>query len=168
MQVRKQNHAVYKTQYHLILVTRYRRKILANKSIKSYLKIILKEVTQHYPDLAYKEIGMDEDHVHLQVVIPPKYAVSKMVNVIKSNSSNALTRKFKSFLSDVYYDKKGIWSRGYFVSTVGLDEETIQNYVRRQGEEDAPQEYFLASLTAQTSSARHLNTPPVRVGFFMH
>jgi len=137
MQVRKQNHAVYKTQYHLILVTRYRRKILANKGIESYLKIIFKEVRKHYPDIAYKEIGMDTDHVHLQAVIPPKYAVSKIVGVMKANTSTALKRKFNSFLSNVYYDDGGIWSQGYFASTVGLDEDTIQNYVRKQGREDA-------------------------------
>lgn len=80
MQLRKQNHTVYKTQYHLVWVTRYRRKMLANDGIKRYLATKLKEVKKHIPDIEYKEIGLDKDHIHLHMIIPPKYKVSKVVN----------------------------------------------------------------------------------------
>jgi len=55
------------------------------------------------------------------MVILPKYAVSKTVETIKKNTSRALSRKF-TFLQKVYWDKKGIWEKGYFVSTVGINE----------------------------------------------
>jgi putative transposase len=96
-------------------------------------------VRKYYPDWHYIEIGIDKDHIHLYMVIPPKYSVSKVVETIKSNTSRELTKKFSQFLGDVYWDGKGIWSKGYFVSTVGINEETIRRYVRQQGEEDTGQ-----------------------------
>ena len=72
------------------------------------------------------------------MVIPPKYAVSKTVEAIKKNTSRALSRKF-TFLQKVYWDKKGIWGKGYFVSTVEINEEVIRRYVKSQAEEETGQ-----------------------------
>jgi len=77
------------------------------------------------------EIGIKKDHIHLYMVIPPKYAVSKVVETIKSNISKALKIKF-AFLKKVYWDDKGIWAKGYFVSTVGINEKIIKEYVRKK------------------------------------
>ena len=84
------------------------------------------------------EIGIDKDHVHLLIVIPPKYAVSDIVRDIKSNTARRVKAKFE-FLKKVYWGTESVWSKGFFVSTVGVDEQTIQNYVRWQGQEDAGQ-----------------------------
>jgi len=97
--------------------------------VKSYLKIKLQEIRKHYPDWEYLEVGIKKDHVHLYMVIPPKYAMSKAVEVIKKNTSRSLGRKF-NFLEKVYWDQRGIWGRGYFVSTVGNNEEIIRKYVQ--------------------------------------
>ena len=137
MKLYKSNHSVYKTQYHIVWPTRYRRKILI-KGVDSYLHIKLKEVNKYYPDWIYVEIGIGKDHVHLHMIIPPKYAISKVVETIKTNTSKKLKDKFP-FLKKVYWDNRGIWSKGYFVSTVGINETVIKNYVRKQGEEDAGQ-----------------------------
>jgi len=72
------------------------------------------------------------------MVIPPKYAVSKVVEAIKKNTSRSLSRKFV-FLKKVYWDRKGVWSKGYFVSTVGINEEVIRRYVQSQEEEETGQ-----------------------------
>ena len=64
----------------------------------------------------------------------PKYAVSKVVETIKKNTSRSLTRKF-AFLKKVYWDRKGIWGRGYFVSTVGINEEVMRRYIQSQEKE---------------------------------
>jgi putative transposase len=69
------------------------------------------------------------------MIIPPKYSVSKVVETIKTNTSRHLRQKF-SFLDKVYWDYKGIWSKGYFVSTVGINEEVIRKYVVMQEQED--------------------------------
>lgn len=70
------------------------------------------------------------------MVIPPKYAVSQVVNRIKVNASRQMKQKF-SFLEKVYWGTESVWSTGYFVSTVGIDGATIRNYVAMQGREDA-------------------------------
>ncbi len=137
MRLRKAAHTVYKTQYHIVWVTRYRRKILV-KGVRGYLKIKLEEVRKYYPDWEYVEIGMEADHIHIHMIIPPKYSVSEVVEIIKKNTSRALREKFE-FLSKVYWDGRGIWGRGYFVSTVGINEEIIKKYVRYQGTEETGQ-----------------------------
>ena len=65
------------------------------------------------------------------MVIPPKYMVSKVVETIKKNTNRSLCRKFV-FLKKVYWDIKGLWGKGYFVSTVGINEEVIRRYVQSQ------------------------------------
>lgn len=137
MKLHRQAHAVYKTQYHIVWVTRYRRKIL-NEGVQAYLKLKLAEARQYYPDWYYEEIGMEEDHIHLHMIIPPKYSVSMVIATLKKNTSRALRERF-SFLNTVYWDRGGIWSTGYFVSTVGANEATIKRYVQMQGREDAGQ-----------------------------
>jgi len=84
---------------------------------------------------------MDKDHVHLYMVIPPKYAVSDIIGTMKCNTARRLNSKF-AFLEKVYWGTDSIWSTGYFVSTVGVDEQTIRNYVQWQGEEDFGQTKF--------------------------
>ena len=121
----------------MVWVTKYRKEIL-NEGVSEYVKIKLKEVLKYYPDLEYIEIGMDKDHIHLHLVIPPKYSVSKMIEVLKSNTGRGMRGKFE-FLKDVYWGTDGVWSKGYFVSTVGVDEAVIRRYVQMQGKEDAGQ-----------------------------
>ena len=137
MKLYKLAHTVYKTQYHIVWITRYRRKVLV-PGVKSYLEIKLQEIRKYYPDWEYIEIGIKPDHVHLYMVIPPKYAVSMVAETIKKNTSRALSRKF-NLLKKVYWDKKGIWGKGYFVSTVGINEEVIRKYVQSQAEEETGQ-----------------------------
>jgi len=84
---------------------------------------------------------MEEDHVHLHMVIPPRYAVSTVVETLKKNTSRELSKKFR-FLKNVYWDNEGIWSKGFFVSTVGINESVIRKYVEMQGKEDTGQTKF--------------------------
>ena len=137
MRLHRSAHAVYKTQYHVVWVTRYRRKILV-PGVQRYLHVKLEEARKWYPDWEYAAIGMEVDHVHLHMVIPPKYAVSQAVDTLKANTSRALSEKF-AFLHTVYWDGEGMWSTGYFVSTVGINEALIRRYVDMQGQEDAGQ-----------------------------
>jgi putative transposase len=106
--------------------------------LEQYLRIKLHEARKYYPDWEYIAIGVDRAQVHLHMAIPPKYAVSKIVEPLKKNTSRRLREKF-SFLHKVYWDGNGVWVRAYFVSTVGLDETTIQRYVEFLGREDTGQ-----------------------------
>ncbi len=96
MKLRKSAHTVYKTQYHIVWITQYRRKIFV-KGVKDYLKIKFQEIRKYYPEWEYLEIGIDLDHIHLYMVIPPKYAVIKVVEKIKTDTSKALKIKFAFF-----------------------------------------------------------------------
>jgi putative transposase len=108
------------------------------KGVDQYLLIKLDEVRKWYPELEYVERNIQPDHVHLVISFPPKYSIAKMVQVMKTNSSKTLKEKFP-FLKERYWGKSGIWSVGYFASTVGLDEEMIKRYVKYQEQEDSGQ-----------------------------
>ena len=133
----RQAHVVYHTQYHVVWIPRFRRKILV-EGVAQYLEKKLDEVRKWYPDLVYVERNIQPDHVHLLLIIPPRTSVSAMVNIIKSNTSAALKQRFK-FLAKVYADGNGIWSVGYFVSTVGVNEAIVRRYIRLQQKEDSGQ-----------------------------
>jgi putative transposase len=90
------------------------------------------------PDWEYIAIGVAEDHVHLHMVIPPKYAVSTVVETLKKNTNRQLNQKFR-FLKQVYWDNEGIWSKGLFVATVGINETIIRKYDQQQKKEDTGQ-----------------------------
>ena len=141
MRYRKQAQCVYYARYHVIFVTKYRRKAL-KEGMGSFCVGILRRICRNYPDLVLYDAKTDEDHVHLLISIPPKWSVSGAVNVLKTNSSRAMRRKFR-FLNDQLYDRHvGFWSDGYFVSTVGVDENQIQKYIQLQGAEDSGQTQF--------------------------
>ena len=103
-----------------------------------YLKEAILDIQKHKPEITIEEVNTDEDHMHALVSIPPKYPVSYVVNLLKSNTGRKMRGKFK-FLDKVYWGSEGIWSIGYFVSTVGINEETIRKYIEYQWEEDSGQ-----------------------------
>jgi putative transposase len=117
--------------------TRGRRKILKPYVLKE-LKHVLYEVCKKYPTLWIEKLNTDEDHVHMQIEIPPNILVADAVGKMKSLSSLYLRKKFK-FIREMYLEKSGIWSVGYFSSTVGLNERLIANYIEWQGKKDKPQ-----------------------------
>jgi len=137
MRYRKRAHCVYCCDYHLVITSKYRRKIF-NDGIHSYMRERLKEIVAHYPEIDIKEMNHDQDHVHLLVSIPPPMSVGSVVRIIKSNTSRRLKEKFP-ILKKVYWGTDGIWSDGYFVSTVGADEMVIRKYIDHQGQEDSGQ-----------------------------
>jgi putative transposase len=108
------------------------------KGVKEYLELKMDEVKKWYPELEYVERNIQPDHVHLVLSFPPKYSIAKIVGVIKSNTGRELKEKFE-FLRRRYYGRGGIWSVGYFASTVGLDEAMIKHYVKYQEKEDLGQ-----------------------------
>ncbi|WP_423063522.1 IS200/IS605 family transposase [Candidiatus Paracoxiella cheracis] len=144
MKLRKQSHCVYCCEYHLVLSTKYRRKIF-NEGIYAYMVENLKELTDHYPEIDVLEINQDVDHIHLLLSIPPKMSVGKVVGIIKANTSRRLKAKFP-FLKEVYWGTDGIWSDGYFVSTVGINEQIIQKYIQHQRREDSGQAQLVLDL----------------------
>lgn len=137
MKFRKQAHVTYFCEYHIVVTTKYRRAWI-NKGIFVYLELKLAEVRKYYPEIEYRIVNQDKDHVHLLISIPPKMKVSDTVRIIKSNTSRELKQKFP-FLKELYRRTDGVWSDGYFVSTVGVNEHVIRKYIENQGKEDSGQ-----------------------------
>ena len=137
MRFRKSTHAVYNTQYHIVWTPRYRRKILV-KGIKQYLENMLMNLDSLEGDVEVKKINVQDDHVHVVVIIPPRVSVARIVQYMKTITGGKLKEKFE-FMRKAIYGRGGIWSRGYCVSTVGLNEKAIMAYVEHQWKEDRGQ-----------------------------
>ena len=137
MRIQNLNHSTYQHQYHIVWGTKYRRRIL-----KPYVVLELKRslwsTVKKYPTLWIFAMSTDEDHVHMQIEIAPNTLVADAVSRLKSESSRHLRKKFR-FIKDIYIEKDGIWSVGYFSSTIGLNEEQIRRYIVSQGKKDKPQ-----------------------------
>lgn len=137
MEIRKQAHCAYRCMYHIVWIPRYRYKVLVD-GVEEYLKIKMDEVRKMYPEIEYLERNIQSDHVHIVISFPPRYSIAQVVQIIKQNTGRALYEKFE-FIRKRYWGRGGIWSVGYFVSTVGLDEKTILEYVKHQEKEDLGQ-----------------------------
>jgi putative transposase len=138
MKFRKQAHSVYYSRYHLVFATRFRRKVLKAR-MGRYLCILMQAINRRHPEIEIIEVNTDEDHVHLLVSIALKMAVSEAVRILKANNARPMYKRFP-FLEKVYYDgDRGIWSDGYFMSTAGINEDIIRNYILHQEQEDSGQ-----------------------------
>ena len=137
MRFRKSSHAVYKTEYHIVWTPRYRRKIFI-PGVRQYAFQILKHPENLDPDIEVVKLNVQLDHIHIVLVIPPRISVADVVQFIKTWSGGELKRKFP-FLQKQFWGREGIWSRGYCVSTVGLNEKEIIAYVEHQSKDDQGQ-----------------------------
>ena len=131
MRIRRLNHSVYQTEYHIVWGTKYRRKLL-KQYVKSELIKSLYLIQRKHPAWFFHEINTDHDHVHILLELPPTDNITASIQEIKATTSSYLKKKFK-FISQIYSDG-GMWSVGYFVSTVGLNESLIAKYIQKQGE----------------------------------
>jgi putative transposase len=133
MRTRSLNHSVYRIQYHIVWTTRYRRKYLKEYVEKEFVSSCY-AVIKKYPTLYVHSIKTDDDHVHLQIEIPPNITIAAVVQKIKIESSINIKKRFK-FVREMYIDGS-IWSVGYFVSTIGLNEYVVKRYIEYQGRKD--------------------------------
>ncbi len=137
MKIQHLNHSTYQHQYHIVWGTKGRRKFL-KEYVRKELKKSLYATTKKYPTLWIENMNTDEDHVHLQLCVPPNITISDAVGKLKAYSSSHLRKTFK-FIKDMYLEKDGIWSVGYFSSTIGLNEAQIKKYIDWQTKKDVPQ-----------------------------
>jgi len=125
------HHTKWECKYHLVWIPKYRKKVLYGQ-LKKDLVPVVRELMLH-KESEVLEGKMKVDHVHIVVSIPPEYSVSQVVGYVKGKSAIWVSRAMgrnRNFLG------QNFWARGYCVSTVGLDEETIREYVRSQEEAD--------------------------------
>lgn len=129
-------HFVYNCRYHIVLPTKYRRKIF-NDGVFEFFKKCVENTLRATPQIQILEQNHDKDHVHLLLSIPPSVSVGSVVRMIKSDSARHMREEF-AFLKKLYR-QGGIWSDGYFVSTTGINEEVVKQYIEHQGKKDAGQ-----------------------------
>lgn len=121
----------------MVWVCKYRRKVL-KPGVCSYLRKTLPTLLRSMPEVEIKQIGFDLDHLHMIITIPPKYSIAEVMGHLKGQSASRM-RKFFPWLEKVYWRENVVWSTGYFVSSVGVDENVIRNYVNYQGQLDSGQ-----------------------------
>ena len=137
MEVNQSAHSVYQLQYHVVWSCKYRRRIL-KPGVCNYLRKLLPKLLRSMSGVRIETIGFDGDHLHMVMVIPPKYSIASVMGRLKSQSSAQLRKTF-GWLSKVYWNEIVVWSPGYFVSSVGLNEQIIKQYVEYQGRQDSGQ-----------------------------
>jgi putative transposase len=126
------SHTRWECKYHVVFIPKYRRKAIYTE-LRRYLGEVFRKLAER-KESRIEEGHLQLDHVHMLISIPPKYPVSQVIGFIKGKSAIHLAR--------VYGERKRnfagqhFWARGFFVSTVGRDEQIIREYIKKQEEED--------------------------------
>ena len=134
---RKLTHVFYKCDYHIVFTPKFRFQVL-----EGLVKTMVEHDTQvicQWKEVEIEELSVQRDHVHLLCSIPPKVSVSDFMGILKGKLAIKLFTTYPNFKKKPYWGNH-FWSRGYFISTVGLDEEMIKRYVKYQEHEDRKSE----------------------------
>ena len=127
------SHSVWLCTYHIVFCLKYRYKVLQGKA-EVLVRNQLYRLSAQKDHVLIEEVNIQSDHVHLIISIPPKYAVSEIIGFLKGKIAIKLFQEQRE-LTKTYWGKH-LWSRGYCVSTVGLNEEQIKKYVKWQQERE--------------------------------
>ena len=131
MKLMSNNHSVFAIYFHLILVIKYRKRVI-NEQISERLKEIFRNIESGY-NITLEEWNHDIDHVHILFRSEPNSNISKFINCYKSASSRLIKKEYPSIKLMLY--KEAFWSQSFcLISTGGADIETIKNYIESQGE----------------------------------
>ena len=134
---KKLSHVIYKCDYHIVWVPKYRFRILKGQ-IKSLVEEDIKMLCE-WKKSEVLELNIQIDHIHLVVSIPPKVSVSDFMGTLKGKLAIKLFKSYPGLKEKPYWGNH-FWARGYFVSTVGIDEETIRKYVKYQEDQERKNE----------------------------
>jgi putative transposase len=124
-------HTKWECKYHVVWIPKYRKKVIYGQLRKELGAVFRQLALQKESEIV--EGSMKVDHVHVLLSIPPKYSVAQVVGYVKGKSAIWIARtqgRSRNFVG------QNFWARGYCVSTIGLDEQTIQEYIRAQEELD--------------------------------
>ena len=132
-QFRKLAHSLYECKYHVVFCPKYRYKIL-QPEVAQYVIQQVNRLSEQKDGIEVLEVNVQIDHIHMVVTIPPKRAVSQYMGFLKGKLALRMFDRFPE-LRKRYWGQH-VWSRGYCVSTVGLDEERIRKYVKWQSEQE--------------------------------
>ncbi len=127
--IRTLSHCFYDLKYHIVWTPKYRGKVLGSEKIKGELRRIIETICKwkHWEIL---ELSIQEDHVHLCLLASPKDSISYIMQMIKGKSSAWMKKKIKR--THGLYEQQSLWAKGYFASTIGLDQYIIRRSVKHQ------------------------------------
>ncbi len=140
---RSLSHTVWECKYHIVWVPKKRRKIIFGK-LRQELRTILKRLCE-YKGVEVVEGTMCIDHIHVCLAIPPKYSVSTIVGYLKGKSAMILFEKYSRLKKN--FRGHSFWARGYYVSTVGLDEAKIRKYIKNQEINESVEDKYDSELS---------------------
>lgn len=126
------NRRKYLLQYHLILVCKYRKKLLTNQ-ISSDIKRLSNDILSKN-NVIIRYMETDKDHIHYMIETESTISISKIVNLLKSYTTYYIWKKYNKYLEEHFWKEKTFWTDGYFVCSVGnVSEEVLKNYIKNQG-----------------------------------
>lgn len=128
---RKTPHTVYELKYHFVWIPKYRYSVLEGVLCER-LQVLINQICDSMGILVV-EGQLCKDHIHVCLSVPPRYSPSEVMKRIKGKTSETLFREFPEIKKR--YWGQHFWARGYFVSSVGIDEETIKKYIQNQRED---------------------------------
>ena len=143
------SHSLYECKYHLVFCPKYRYRVL-DSEIGQFVQRQLEQLLRQKEQTEVIELNVQKDHVHLVASIPPKYAVSDLMGFLKGKSAIRIHREHLGRQRG--FTGFHFWVRGYCVSTVGLDEQVVREYIRNQEAEEKRQEQlYLGGLQPPSS-----------------
>ena len=146
---RKTSHSTYDCKYHIVWITKYRKKIMSGvvaERVRELLRQICKE-----NDVEIIKGHISKDHVHMLVSVPPHLAISKLVQYLKGKSSYKMLRENKQ-ISKMFWGRH-LWGRGYFVATSGnVTDEVIMEYIENQEVESKDEDFTISRSEEESAS----------------
>ena len=136
------SHTRWDCKYHIVFIPKKRQKLIFG-SIRKHLGEIFHELALR-KGVVIEEGHLMRDQVHICLSIPPKLSVSNVVGYLKDKSAISIARSFKGRQRN--FTGEAFWARGYFVSTVGLDEEMVREYIRNQEKEDEHRDQLMFGI----------------------
>jgi putative transposase len=129
VEIRLTAHGAYHHEFHIVWIPKYQRKILRGP-LKEFVAERMLEVQEYHPDVEIERFSIQEDHVHLVIIMPPKYSVSAIVGKIKASMSREVRKQLVG-VKKMYW-RNEFWSPGFFPTTVEINEEVIKRCVEFQ------------------------------------
>ena len=134
---KKQSHVVYQCSYHIVWCPKYRLRILEG-DLGKYVEGRIRAICEwKHSEIA--ELAVMKDHVHLVVNVPPRVSISELMGILKGKTAIGIFKTYKNLKRKPYWGNH-FWSRGYCVTTIGLDEEKVRRYVRYQEDNERLEE----------------------------
>ena len=132
-QFKRLSHTIYECKYHVVFCPKYRQRIF-DEAIAEYTQQQIYELCRQKAQIEVLELNIQPDHIHLVVSVAPKYSISEFMGYLKGKLALRLFHQYEQ-LGKRYWGRH-LWTRGYCVSTIGLDEDKIRKYVKWQEQKE--------------------------------